>query len=210
MIIQPGDLTQKERYKLFIGTVLPRPIAWVSSMSPDGTLNAAPFSFFTVVATVPMTLVFCPQIPATGRAKDTLYNVEATGEFVVNVTNEETAQVMNLTATTLGPSDSEFEWAGLTPAPSKTIAVPRIAEAPASYECVLRQIVHVGDGSAGSGAAVFGEVQCIHIREDLYDEDGYVKLERLKPIGRLAGAGYTRVTDLFFMERVPPPDGESG
>lgn len=208
MIIHPGELTQKERYKLFIGTILPRPIAWVSSMSVDGFLNAAPFSFFTVVATAPMTLVFCPQIPATGRVKDTLRNVEATGQFVINVTNEETAQVMNLTATTLASNDSEFEWAGLTPAPSKTIAVPRIAEAPVSYECVLRQVVPVGDGSPGSGAAVFGEVQCIHIREDLYDEGGYVKLDALKPIGRLAGAGYTRVTDLFFMERVPPPEGQ--
>lgn len=207
MIIKPGELTQKERYKVFIGTVLPRPIAWVSSMAADGTLNAAPFSFFTVAATAPMTLVFYPQIPASGRAKDTLHNVQASGEFVINVTNEETAQVMNLTATTLPPGDSEFEWAGVTPAPSQTIRVPRIAEAPVSYECVLRQIVHVGDGSPGSGAAVFGEVQCIHIREDLYDDAGYVKLEALKPIGRLAGAGYTRVTDLFFMERVPPPDG---
>lgn len=205
MILRPDDLPQKDRYKIVIGTVQPRPIAWVSSVGPGGGLNVAPFSYFTAAATVPLTLVFCPQIPGTGRAKDTLRNVEATGEFVINITNEETAEAMNLTATVLPYGQSEFEWAGLTPAPSETIGAPRVAEAPVSYECVLQQVVHVGDGGPGSGAAVFGEVQCIHIRDDLY-VDGYVRLEVLKPIGRLAGAGYTRVTDVFEMERVPPPE----
>jgi flavin reductase (DIM6/NTAB) family NADH-FMN oxidoreductase RutF len=111
-----------------------------------------------------------------------------------------------LTATTLAHGESEFEWAGLTPAPSQTIRVPRVAEAPVAYECHLQRIVYVGDGGPGSGAAVFGEVQRIHIADDVY-VDGYVRLQTLRPIGRLAGAGYTRVTDLFEMKRVPPPEG---
>ena len=205
MIIKPDEIARKDRYKLLIGTVLPRPIAWVSTASPDGKLNLAPFSYFTVAATRPMTLVFCPQIPASGEKKDTLRNVEAVPEFVVNITNEETAEAMNLSATTLRYGESEFEWASLTPAPSEVIRVPRVAEAPVAYECTLQRIVYVGDGGPGSGAAVFGEVQCIHVRDDVY-VDGYVRLDVLRPIGRLAGAGYTRVSDIFEMERVPPPE----
>ncbi|MDX1688637.1 MAG: flavin reductase family protein [Candidatus Promineifilaceae bacterium] len=205
MILKPDELIRKDRYKLLIGTVLPRPIAWVSSMDEEGNLNLAPFSYFTVAATNPMTLIFCPQIPDGGRKKDTWRNIEQVPEFVVNITNEETAERMNLTATTLSAGESEFDWAGLTPAPSETVRVPRVAEAPVSYECTLQRIVTVGDGSPGTGAAIFGEVQCIHIRDDVYD-GSYVTLDALKPIGRLAGSQYTRVTDLFSMKRVPPPE----
>lgn len=205
MILKPEQLTRRDRYKVLIGTVLPRPIAWVSTIGSAGTPNVAPFSYFTVAATNPMTLVFFPQIPATGAKKDTLRNIEEVPEFVINITNEETAEAMNLTATTLRHGVSEFEWANLTPAASATIRAPRVAEAPVSFECRLQQIVHIGDGRPGSGTAVFGEVQCIHVRDDIYVE-GRIDLEALRPIGRLAGAGYTRVTDLFFMDRVPPPD----
>lgn len=204
MLLNPTDLPEKDRYKLLIGTVLPRPIAWVSTMSREGRLNVAPFSYFTVAATVPMTLLFSPQIPfGSTDPKDTLRNIEEVPEFVINLTNEETAEAMNLTATTLPRGQSEFEWAGLTPAPSETIRVPRVAEAPIAFECVLQQIVTVSKGPGG-GAVVFGEVQRIHIRDDIY-VDGYVQLEAFRPIGRIAGNGYTRVTDTFEMRRVPPP-----
>lgn len=204
MIIQPEQLTRKERYKVAIGTVLPRPIAWVSSVDAQGKLNLAPFSYFTVAAVTPLTLIFCPQIPGDGRTKDTLRNVEQVPQFVINITNEATAEAMNLTATQLPRGQSEFEWAGVTPAASETISVPRVAEAPVAFECTLQQIVRIGDGGPGSGAAVFGEVQSIYIRDDVY-VDSYVRLDVLQPIGRLAGSGYTRVTDIFHMERVPAP-----
>jgi flavin reductase (DIM6/NTAB) family NADH-FMN oxidoreductase RutF len=204
MIIKPDDLAERDRYKILIGSILPRPIAWVSTMDQAGNLNLAPFSYFTVGATIPMTLIFCPQrIGKEARKKDTLRNIEALPEFVVNLTNEETAEQMNLTATVLPPDHSEFEWAGVTPAPSTTILVPRVAQAPVAFECRLQQIVTMGDGEGG-GSAVFGEVQWIHIRDDIYI-DSYVKLDALKPIGRLAGHAYTRVTDLFEMVRQPPP-----
>jgi flavin reductase (DIM6/NTAB) family NADH-FMN oxidoreductase RutF len=204
MIIDPASLDHRNRYKLLIGTVLPRPIAWVSSMSREGALNLAPFSYFTVASTDPMTLLFCPQIPATStQKKDTLRNIEEVPEFVIHLPNEDTAEAMNLTATTLPYGQSEFEWAGLTPVPSETIRVPRVAEAPVAWECILQRIVSVSD-QPGGGAVVFGEVQRIHIRDDVY-VDGYVHLDALRPIGRIAGAGYTRVTDLFEMQRVPPP-----
>ena len=203
MIIDPDDLTNKERYKLIIGSVLPRPIAWVSSMDKRGNLNLAPFSYFNGVCPKPMTLVFCPGVHPWGVKKDTWRNIEQVPEFVINLTNEETAEQMNLSATILPSEHSEFEWAGVTPVPSNMIQVPRVAEAPISFECKLREIVVISE-IPGGGAAIFGEVQCIHIRDDIY-EDGYVDLEAFKPIGRLAGSGYTRVTDLFAMDRVAPP-----
>ena len=204
MIIHPDDLANKERYKLIIGAVLPRPIAWVSSMDAEGNLNLAPFSYFTGVCPNPMTLLFCPGVHPWGAKKDTWRNIEQVPEFVINITNEETAEKMNRSATILPYGRSEFGWAGVTPAPSELIRVPRVAEAPISYECKLQRIVTVSD-QPGGGAVVLGTVQCIHIRDDIY-EDGYIDLAKLKPIGRLAGAGYTRVTDLFEMKRLPPPE----
>lgn len=205
MIIDPNDLNNRDRYKLIIGSVLPRPIAWVSSMDLEGRLNLAPFSYFTAVCPSPMTLLFCPGVHGhDGRKKDTWRNIEQVPEFVINVTNEETAERMNLCATLLPPGMSEFEWAGVTPVPSETIRVPRVAEAPISFECKLQRIVVVSE-QPGGGAAVFGEVQRIHVRDDIY-EDGRIKLEALRPIGRLAGNLYTRVCDPFVMERVPPPE----
>lgn len=210
MIILPETLTQKERYKVATGTILPRPVAWVSSMDAAGRLNLAPFSYFTIAATDPLTLLFCPQIRAGGAEKDTLRNIEATGEFVINLTNEETAEAMNLTATELPPGESEFTWAGLAPVSSERIRVPRVAEAPVAFECLLKQIVHIGQGQLGSGAIVLGEVQSIYLADGLLDERGYIRLEALRPIGRLAGAGYSRVNDIFHMERVAPPGHDSG
>jgi flavin reductase (DIM6/NTAB) family NADH-FMN oxidoreductase RutF len=204
MILNPEQLSHQDCYKLLIGSVLPRPIAWVSSMDLSDNLNIAPFSYFTIASNKPMTLIFCVGPIADGDGKkDTLRNVQAVSEFVVNLTNEDTAQAMNRTATALPPDQSEFEWASLTSVPSETIRVPRIAEAPISFECILRQVVLISE-EPGGGSAVFGDVQRIHVRDDLYDS-GRINLARYKPIGRLAGSGYVRVTDTFNMERIPPP-----
>ncbi len=200
MIIDPHTISRKDRYKLSTGTILPRPIAWVSTMSADGTLNLAPFSFFTIACSQPMTLLFCPQMPegSTGK-KDTLNNIEMVPEFVINIAGEALAAPMNLTATALPPSESEFDYAGVTPVASEVVRVPRVAEAPVAFECTLQRIVYVND-APGGGATVFGEVQRIHIRDDVY-VDGYVQLASLQPIGRLAGNHYCRVTDIFEMIR---------
>ncbi len=206
MILKPSDLAQPDRYKLMIGTIVPRPIAWVSTMDESGTLNLAPFSYFTVGSTEPMTLLFCPQVTAEGSEKDTLRNIEQLPEFVINLTDEATAEQMNLTATALPRGHSEFEWAGVTPAASETIRVPRVAEAPVAFECRLQRLVSISDNPWG-GTVVFGEVQRIHIRDDIY-VNGYVLLDQLKPIGRLAGSGYAYLHDTFSMARVPPPAAE--
>jgi flavin reductase (DIM6/NTAB) family NADH-FMN oxidoreductase RutF len=205
MILNLNNLDRVSRYKLLIGAVVPRPIAWVSSIDSDGRLNLAPFSYFNGVCTIPLTLVFCPGVHPDGRKKDTWRNIEAVPEFVINITNEETAEAMNRTATLLPSGQSEFEWAGVTPVPSETIRVPRVAEAPIAFECKLQQIVVISE-AVGGGAAVFGEVQCIHVRDDVY-ENGRILPDKLRPIGRMAGAGYTRAaSDMFEMFRVSPPE----
>jgi flavin reductase (DIM6/NTAB) family NADH-FMN oxidoreductase RutF len=214
MIIDPHELPQAMRYKLLIGSIVPRPIAWVSTVSAAGEYNLAPFSYFTIAATVPMTLIFCPQVSTvTGRHKDTLRNIRSVPEFVVNITNEDTAELMNKTATELPHGTSEFTWAGLTPEPSQSIRVPRVGEAPISFECKLQRIVTISD-APGGGSAVFGEVLVVHIRDDLYDvQTGRIAIDKLKPIGRLAGNSYARITDTFDLARLPPPherDGRDG
>ncbi len=173
-------------------------------MDGAGRLNLAPFSYFAAVCPTPLTLVFCPGVHADGRKKDTWANIEAVPEFVVNITNEETAEAMNLCATLLPTGQSEYDWAGVTPAPSETIRVPRVAEAPIAFECTLERIVVISD-QPGGGAAIFGRVRCAHVRDDLLD-DGRILTEVLHPIGRLAGDAYTRVTDVFHMARVPLED----
>lgn len=203
MIIDPTNLSIPDRYKLVIGSVVPRPIAWVSTMNKDGRLNLAPFSYFTAVATDPMTLLFCPGwSSARGRMKDTLHNIREHPEFVINIVNEATKEAMNLTSAEFSAEVNEFERAGVTPAPSQAIRVPRVAESPIAFECTLQQIVVVKEGPGG-GAAVFGEVQRIHVRDDVID-NGRILPHMLQPIGRLAGATYAHLNDLFEMPRPAP------
>jgi flavin reductase (DIM6/NTAB) family NADH-FMN oxidoreductase RutF len=208
MIFNPQELAYNDRYKLLIGAIVPRPIAWVSSMDQAGNLNLAPFSYFTAVSSDPMTLLFCPGwSSARGRMKDTLYNIREVPEFVVNITNEATKEAMNLTATEFEADVDEFTWAGVTPAPSQTIRVPRVAEAPIAFECKLQQIVVIKEGPGG-GTAVFGEVQAVYVRDDVV-ENGRILPEKLQPIGRLAGSTYAHITDFFEMQRVAVPEKNS-
>lgn len=202
MIIHADEISHHDRYRLLIGSVLPRPIAWVSTMNAAGQLNLAPFSYFNVVCPTPMTLVFCPAVHSNGRKKDSWRNIEEVPEFVVNITNEDTAEVMNQTSAVLPAGQSEFEWAGLTPAPSQTVRVPRVAESPMAFECTLDRIVVISD-QPGGGAAIFGRVRCIYVRDDIYD-NGRIDLSALRPIGRLAGDGYARISDVFSMPRPEP------
>lgn len=195
MILSPLDIPSGDRYKIVTATVLPRPIAWVSTLGADGVPNLAPFSFFTVASSDPFTLLFSCSHKPDGSKKDTWRNAEESGEFVVNLTNQATAEAMNITATTFPHGVSEFDAAGLTPAPCQAVAAPRVAQAPVSFECKLTQIVEVG-----GNAVIFGAVQMIHIDDAIYDGK-YVNLAVMQPIGRLAGSGYCRVTDLFEMVR---------
>lgn len=203
MELNPKDLHYKDCYKLLIGSVLPRPIAWVSTKGSNGVYNVAPFSFFTVVCPNPPTITFCPNIRSlNGIEKDTLRNIRETGEFVVNIVTETLAQAMNITSTELPADVSEFERANLTPAPSKLIDAPRITESPINFECKLSQIVTIGE-SLGQGSLIIGEVVYFHIADHVYTADYKIDIEQLAPIARLSGMGYTRTTDRFEMHRPP-------
>ncbi len=198
--IDPDTLTNQERYKLLIGSILPRPIAFVSSISADGILNLAPYSFFTGVCSTPLIVCFAPMRRSVdGEKKDTLRNIEAVGEFVVNVVSEEIAEPMNLTSGEYPADVDEFKAAGLTPLPSEKVKPPRVAESPIQMECVLHQVVELGD-HIGSGSLVLGRVVAIHYAPGVY-ENGRVITSKVKPIARLAGTSYARVTDTFDLAR---------
>jgi flavin reductase (DIM6/NTAB) family NADH-FMN oxidoreductase RutF len=198
--INPATLERSQVYKLLTGSIVPRAIAWVSSVSADGTRNLAPFSYFTAVSANPPMVIFCPGTRGTdGGEKDTYHNVKATGEFVINVVNAANADAMNITATELPATVDEFERAGLTPIPSKCVNVPRVKESPIHFECKLHQIVDAGDGHV-----VIGEVVYMHFDEAIYKEGNYIDVEALQPIARLAGPQYAHLHHFFEMKRRPP------
>ena len=199
MVIDPATLERREVYKLLIGSVVPRPIAWVASMNAEGQPNLAPFSYFNVACSNPPTLLFCPNRRADGSKKDTLLNVEATGEFVIHIVDEQTVEAMNATSADYPHGADEFTVAGLTPVPSIRVRPPRVAEAPIAFECQLFQIVPVGDGPSG-GDIVIGRVVLVHIRDDIRP-DTYIDLKALQPVARLAGNSYAHVTETFDLPR---------
>ena len=204
MQIDPKTAPAGALSKVINGCVVPRPIAWVSSVDAAGIHNLAPFSFFNVAAHNPPTLLFCAEVRGTdGGVKDTYNNILATKEYAINIVNEDLAEAMNLSSTELPPEGDEFALVGLTPAPSVRVRAPRVAESPASFECVLSQVVPIGDGTPGSSWIILGEVVHMHIADEIINEKFYIDAQKLRAIGRLSGFGYTRTTDTFDMQRPP-------
>jgi len=205
MEFDPRSMPPPAVSKLLIGCIVPRPIAWVSTVGADGVNNVAPFSFFMGVCNNPPTLAFSvgPRAGASEThpvgTKDTVRNLEATGDFVVNVVDDTLAEQMNLTSGEYPPEVDEFQVAGLTATASVKVRAPRVREAPISLECRVAQILRVG---RGPHSLVLGEIVYFHLRDDLYDRaTGRIDMKRLKPVGRLAGEMYTHVHDLFEMKR---------
>jgi flavin reductase (DIM6/NTAB) family NADH-FMN oxidoreductase RutF len=192
----PETLPPNGMYKLMIGCVVPRPIAWVSSLDADGTRNLAPFSYFMAITDDPPTIAFSAS-PRAASKKDTLRNVEATGEFVVNVVDDALAAQMNLTSGDYPPEVDEFALTGLAVAPAARVKPPRVADAPIALECRLDRVVLVGRAHL-----VLGRIVHLHVRDGLYDSvTGRIDMHRLRPVGRLAGNLYTHVHDIFEMKR---------
>lgn len=193
----------KSVYKLIIGAVVPRPIGWISTLDPEGNRNLAPFSFFNGVNGNPPHVLFCPMIRGTDVSqKDSFNNVRASGEFVANVVTEELAEAMNITATEFPAGVDEFEAAGLTAAPSHAVRAPRVAESPVNFECQVAHIVELGQ-EPGGGSVVIGRVLHIHVADEVLFNGDKIDVERLRPIGRLAGSSYCKVRDLFELKRPP-------
>jgi len=196
----PQDHRPSDIYKLMVGSILPRPIAFVSTVDADGIRNLAPFSFFTAVCSNPPTIVFCPAVrSSTAGQKDTLRNVVATGEFVVNIVSEDIVGQMNQTAAEVPPEIDEFELSGLTPVASLVVTPPRVAESPVQMECKLRQVITIND-QPGGGNIVIGEVVRFHVREDLF-HDFRIDPGKLNAVGRMGGPTYSRTHDRFDLER---------
>lgn len=201
MELDPKALSGSERYKLLTGAITPRPIAFVSTRSSDGRDNLAPFSFFTPAGMNPMSLLFVVGTPSDGEDKDTLANAlppsdGGLGCFVVNVAVEAYAREMAAAAEELPPTESEFDLAGFTAAPSRVVAAPRVLESPVSFECETSHINRLGGATV-----VIGRVVHIFVRDDLVDERYRIDHAKLATIGRMPGDLYCRTRDLFSMPR---------
>jgi flavin reductase (DIM6/NTAB) family NADH-FMN oxidoreductase RutF len=194
-----SELQPRQRYKLLCGLVVPRPIALVTSMSPQGVVNAAPFSFFNVFSENPALLVLGLQHNDDGSPKDTTRNIASTGEFVVNLVDEGIADAMNLTATDFPPGEGEPEALGLPTASSTLVKPPRLAAAPAAFEC--RRTVGLAFGPQRE--LLIGEVLAVHVREGIVDPATFnVDFAALAPVGRLCGNAYARQRDRFELKRI--------
>lgn len=198
MEIAPDTLTPREIHKLLIGGIVPRPIAWISTIGANGTTNLAPFSFFNGVSSNPplLSVSFSYNPDSADHKKDTLRNIEATGEFVVNVVHEPDEKIMHDTSGAFEPSESEIERFGLTTGPSVTVRPPRVMESPIQFECSLEQSLPLGEGP-GSATLVLGRIRHIHVDDALIDGGNHINAAALKPIGRLAGNAYCYVHEVF-------------
>jgi len=208
MKIEPSTLPWKDAYKLLIGSILPRPIAFVSTINEKGGANVAPFSFFTGICADPFMVCFAPMLRGTdGEKKDTLLNIEATKEFVINVVSEEFVEKMNNCSIEFDRDVDEFIESGLTKVSSHIVKPPRVKESKVQLECVLHDILHFGH-QPGAGSLVIGQVVCVHVDDALY-EGGRIDTTKLNPIGRLAGSTYTKaIAETFELERKRVKSGE--
>ncbi|MDT0467102.1 MULTISPECIES: flavin reductase family protein [Streptomyces] len=195
MIIDSADLDATHAYKLLIGSIIPRAMAWVSTVSSEGVANLAPISFFTAVGRKPPMISLSLQPKEDGiTLKDTFVNIRDTGEFVHNLVTLPQADAMHASAFAFGADMDEFEELGLEKEPSQVVRAPRVKEAPISFECVVDRIIPVGDG--GADHVVWGRIVRFHVRDDLYLERGRIDTAALPAIGRLA-AEYTLVDNVF-------------
>ncbi len=201
MEIDLSQLAPRDIYFKMISTIVPRPIAWVSTVSADGELNLAPFSFFTGVTSKPPTLVFCVGNKRGGIPKDTVANIIATGEFVVNMVSQPLAESMVQTSAPYEAGIDEFQAVGIEHSPAMTVSVPRVSKAPVCYECTLHEIVEIKHGDRVTSRMVIGNILHMHISDDVLNAEGEVVVERLNPVSRLGGQLYGLVDEPFEIPR---------
>jgi flavin reductase (DIM6/NTAB) family NADH-FMN oxidoreductase RutF len=200
MLIDVSSTAVVDVYRMLVDVVTPRPIAWVTTIDLERRVNLAPFSFYNVFGANPPVVVFSPTLRRDGSKKDTLINVEATGEFVLNAAVQSLANELNESSRELPPGISEVEAAGLSLLPSTKVLPPRIAESPVHMECVVQRILPVGRGPLAANL-VIGEIVLIHVDDALLDPHGRVDPRKLQTIARLGGDDFCRTSDLFQMKR---------
>jgi flavin reductase (DIM6/NTAB) family NADH-FMN oxidoreductase RutF len=202
-----SDLAPREIYKILIGTVVPRPIAWVTTTSPEGAINAAPYSFFNCLSADPPILALGVENWADMRFKDTAHNIRMTEEFTVNIVSDALMEAMNITAIPFPSHVNELEQAGLTTVVGTHVKCPRIAEAPVAFECRR----HVGIAIGKSREIILGLVLAIHIRDDIVDRDRFhIDPRALDAVGRMGGHGYAQTRDLFDLPTMSVADWDAG
>ena len=199
MEISPANSSSLEIYNILICAVLPRPIAWVSTLDASGNMNLAPFSFFTVASVNPPILCFSPLLLDNSQEKDTLVNIKQTGEFVVNVVSHGLAQKMNQTSAPYPSRVNEFVAAEVAAKQSTVVKPPRVADSPINFECKLHQIISLGS-EPRAGNLILGKVCNIHIHPKIFG-NGKLDSESLDSIGRLWGDMYSTIRDCFEMKR---------
>lgn len=200
MQFAPEDVRPSLFYQRMIHAIVPRPIAWVSTVSSGGVSNVAPFSYFTGVGSRPPSLLFCPANGRDGKPKDTLRNIQETGEFVVNIVSAAVAQQMNASASSLPAEDSEFAFCHLTEVLSTKVNVPRVAESPVQFECRQMQIINLGEGPGGANV-VIGEVVQMHVDDGVIGARELIDPDLLDAVGRMGGLSYCRTKDRFDLPR---------
>jgi flavin reductase (DIM6/NTAB) family NADH-FMN oxidoreductase RutF len=200
LLIDVSTANVVDVYQVLVGAVTPRPIAWVTTLSPAGVVNLAPFSFFNAFGANPPVVVFSPTLRRDGTKKDTLLNLERRGEFVLNAATAPLAEKVNLSSKELPPDESEVELTGLTTVPSVRVGPPRVAESPVQFECVVRQIIPCGTGPIAANLVV-GEVVLMHVADAVLDDKKRIDPRKLRTVARLGGDYWCHTTDLFELKR---------
>jgi flavin reductase (DIM6/NTAB) family NADH-FMN oxidoreductase RutF len=203
MELDLAALPPREAHAWMIATILPRPIAWISTVSRDGQSNLAPFSYFQAISSRPPLLMFVAANTRDGTPKDTLRNVREVPEFIVHLVPFAQAEVMNATAAPLPHGESEFAHFGVAATPAARVRPPRVSSAPVAFECVVEREIPFGEGP-GAATVVFGRIVHTHVRDDVLGPDGRPDPARLDLIGRLGGEAYARTREIFTVRR---PDG---
>ena len=204
MLINPQDIPPQDFYRYMVQVITPRPIAWVSTISGDGVPNLAPYSFFNGVGPNPPSVVFAPVNNRHGEKKDTLRNIETSGQFVVNIVSHKLAHRMNQTAYEYDYAVSEFEHAGLSSVESQSVAPPRVAESAVAMECETIQVLSLGEGPLGANL-VIGRVLVLHLDDRICDAAGRIDPAALDTIGRMGASDYCTTRDRFEMPRPTGP-----
>ena len=200
MIIDPAHTSQSDVYKILTGSVIPRPIGWISTISEAGVPNLAPFSFFNVVGEDPPHVMFSTVRPGNSN-KDTLNNVLATKQFVVNMAVEELVEAVNTSSASLPPDVNEFDYAGVTQAPGIKVKAPRVLESPINFECELVHHYTLEDHKHGGATIMIGRVVMFHVDESVLLDNYKINPEVYKPVARLAGSNYAKLGEVFSIKR---------
>ena len=200
MEFNPDTLSSKAIYKLLTGSIIPRPIAWIATIDDAGTNNLAPFSYFNMVGDDPPHVMFSTQ-RLNNSNKDTLNNVLATKQFVVNMVTEALAEQMNSTAQAVAPEVDEFQMVGVTPIPSSVVKPMRVKESLVQFECEMVHHYFLENHKQGGACVVIGRVVRMHFDENVLLEDYKINMETYKPIARLAGSNYSKIGEVFSIKR---------